>query len=178
MPGFTARQIEYDAGDGMPPTPPEKQNASPSISNQDHDQMHVTRVTIRPALKLGRKLAATRSTNKALRHRFPTFDVMSDPARQQSSKRPRTDDTIADHEPVERGDPWLDDGNVILQAGTTQFRVHRSVLSASSAIFKDMFTLSTPDKPLVEGCPVVHLSDSADDLHHVLKAIYERRYVS
>jgi len=109
--------------------------------------------------------------------RSPTHaPAMSDYALQQSTKSPRTDGTTSGSHLLQRGDPWLDDGNVILQADSKQFRVHRSVLSASSAIFKDMFTLSTADKVLVEGCPVVHLSDAADDLHHVLKAIYERSY--
>jgi hypothetical protein len=97
---------------------------------------------------------------------------------QRATKRPRTKVSNAETRIPERGDPWLDDGNVILQAGSKQFRVHRSILSASSSIFKDMFTLSSPsDGVLVEGCHVVHLSDTADDLHYVLQALYDRGYV-
>lgn len=37
---------------------------------------------------------------------------------------------------------WLDDGNVVLQTSTTQFRVHKSVLKMHSTFFEDMFTLA------------------------------------
>ena len=77
----------------------------------------------------------------------------------------------------ERGDIWFEDGNVVLQAQSTQFRVHRGVLSANSAIFADLFTIPQPaSEELVDGCPVVQLSDSAEDLCHILEAIYNRKY--
>lgn len=77
---------------------------------------------------------------------------------------------------ADRGDPWFDDGNIILQAEGKQFRVFRGILAASSSVFGDMFTIPQPtDEKLVGGCPVVHLSDTAEDLHHVLKALFDRR---
>lgn len=76
---------------------------------------------------------------------------------------------------IQRSEFWQDDGNVILQARSTQFRVHKSMLSNHSSIFKDMFANAAPiGEELVEGCPVIHLSDSPVDMHHVLRAIYER----
>jgi hypothetical protein len=96
-----------------------------------------------------------------------------------AAKRQRTESS-ASQQP-KRGEPWFDDGNIVLQAELTQFRVYRGVLAASSDIFADMLSLPQPTvKPgniIVEGCPVVVLADSADDWHHVLKALFLRRSV-
>lgn len=46
--------------------------------------------------------------------------------------------------PYKRGEVWLDDGNVVLVAGGTAFRVHQSILSRNSDIFRDMFTVPQP----------------------------------
>lgn len=35
--------------------------------------------------------------------------------------------------------PWKDYGNIVLAAEGKYFRVHRSILSAHSEVFKDMF---------------------------------------
>ena len=68
---------------------------------------------------------------------------------------------------------WFDDGNVVVQAESTQFRVHRSVLSLHSQIMKDCFSCPQPaDAPMVEDCPVVHLSDSADDIEKLCAFLY------
>jgi hypothetical protein len=69
--------------------------------------------------------------------------------------------------------PWFEDGNIILETEQTQFRVYRGILSRYSVVFKDMFDLSGPDgEGDVEGCPVVHLSDNAEELQHVLNALH------
>lgn len=79
--------------------------------------------------------------------------------------------------PITRGDPWFDDGNIILQAEQTQFRVYRGLLASSSTIFSDMLSVPQPNTPdqLVEGCPVVELPDLARDWEHVLRALFKRR---
>src|ERR1700691_1251235 len=75
--------------------------------------------------------------------------------------------------PGTRSVPWFDDGNIVLEAEQTQFRVYRGILSENSVVFKDMFDLSRPgDEREVEGCPVVHLADSADDLLIVLEVLH------
>ena len=73
---------------------------------------------------------------------------------------------------------WFDDGNIILQAGSRLFKVHRGVLSKHSTIFRDMFSLpqsldqeSTPAE-FEGGGPLVVLADSQQDVHHFLSAIY------
>ncbi|KIM44191.1 hypothetical protein M413DRAFT_443222 [Hebeloma cylindrosporum] len=94
-------------------------------------------------------------------------------------KRQRTDDAQEDAEtqPLQRSRFWFDDGNVILQAENTQFRVHRSVLSLHSNVFKDMFSVPQPTDPttmsIADGCPVITLSDKASDLEYVLSVFYE-----
>ncbi|KDQ56535.1 hypothetical protein JAAARDRAFT_58838 [Jaapia argillacea MUCL 33604] len=91
-----------------------------------------------------------------------------------ATKRACTDDV----QPLIRSaDVWFDDGNVILIAESTQFKVFRGILSASSPIFQDMFSLSTevPEES-IDGCPVVHLSDTTADVSHMLRALHDRRY--
>ncbi len=39
---------------------------------------------------------------------------------------------------------WFNDGNIILVAGGTAFRVYRGLLAAQSIVFCDMFSSSTP----------------------------------
>lgn len=85
-----------------------------------------------------------------------------------SSKRSREN---LDDGTITHAEPWLDDGNIILQAGTTQFRVHASILSIHSPVFRDMFNLAQPDSAV--DCSVVHLSDDAELLGIVLRWMYQ-----
>ena len=81
-----------------------------------------------------------------------------------------------DKPPPVRSMYWFDDGNVILEAENTQFRVHRSLLARHSKVFKDMFSLPQPatDPGLrPECCPVVFLSDKVTDLECVMSVIYD-----
>lgn len=95
-------------------------------------------------------------------------------------KRPREDDDEnikASAEPgCERGEPWFDDGNVILIVENTAFRVYKSILSCNSGISCDTFTVPQPvDAEMWNGCPVVHLSDTRKDLVRVLSALFESK---
>lgn len=78
---------------------------------------------------------------------------------------------------IRRSDPWFNDGTIVIQAESMQFRVYRGILAASSPIFSDMFSIPQPpdNSESVEGCAVVHVSDSAEDWQYVLKALCERR---
>ncbi|KIJ64949.1 hypothetical protein HYDPIDRAFT_111635 [Hydnomerulius pinastri MD-312] len=89
-----------------------------------------------------------------------------------------------------RLEPWMEDGNIVLAAQGNYFRVHLSVLSLHSSIFKDMFISSSPssgcstssygaldDVQVIDRCPVVQLSDSVEDLQIVLDALYRRSHV-
>lgn len=69
---------------------------------------------------------------------------------------------------------WFDDGNVVLIAEDTLFRVHRGILSHHSDVFRDMFLFPQPEEyEQIERCPVVHLSDTQRDLGILLGALYE-----
>jgi len=140
----------------------------PSIPNQYHNRTRrvtepqvVTNVTS-PMVTVERTcfhLAFTMSDNHALK-------------RQQTDPQEE-----AQTQPLQKSRFWFDDGNVILQAENTQFRVHRSLLSMHSNIFKDIFSVPQPTDTTttlnVDGCPVITLSDKADDLEHVLSIFYE-----
>jgi len=73
---------------------------------------------------------------------------------------------------------WLEDGTIVLQAETTQFLVHKSVLSRHSVVFSDMFSISksedTHDEPFIEGKPLVQIFDTAEDIGHLLRLLYDR----
>ncbi|KAL1946218.1 hypothetical protein VTO73DRAFT_15345 [Trametes versicolor] len=69
-------------------------------------------------------------------------------------------------------DTWLEDGNIVLVAGTRAFRVYKGLLAAQSSMFADMFFASRPQADeLFEGCPVVRLSDSPEELKHLLDVL-------
>lgn len=80
-------------------------------------------------------------------------------------------------------DLWFTDGSVILRAESTIYRVHISQLSRHSAFFRDLFTLpqssstSTDgdgtDSDFLDGCPLVHLHDAAEDVSNLLAALYD-----
>lgn len=102
---------------------------------------------------------------------------------QPAPKRKRTGHGDAEPQPTIntiRSEVWFEDGNIVLQAGGTQFKVYRGILSQSSSVFKDMFSLPQPpekDEDLIEGCPIVHLSDSVKEVEHMLEALYQRKCV-
>ena len=85
--------------------------------------------------------------------------------------------TVPRSQPAVRGTVWYDDGNVIIEAESTQFRVHRGVLAANSDIFRDLFLVPQPvtGERMVEGCPIVQMQDRANDWTHVLSALYNGR---
>ncbi|KAJ7684276.1 hypothetical protein DFH06DRAFT_1155176 [Mycena polygramma] len=72
---------------------------------------------------------------------------------------------------------WFEDGNLVIQAGNSMYRVFRGILAARSPVFQDMLSFpQPPDSELVEGCPIVHLHDSAADVHVFLKAIFDSSF--
>ncbi|KAI0074028.1 hypothetical protein K474DRAFT_1602276 [Panus rudis PR-1116 ss-1] len=76
-----------------------------------------------------------------------------------------------------RGDPWFDDGNIILLSADSSvaFRVHRDFLSRHSEVFKSMFELPQPptDAESLDGCQVVRMYDKAVELSNLIKALYD-----
>jgi hypothetical protein len=77
---------------------------------------------------------------------------------------------------------WFDDGSLVIQASTVRYRVHRTILCRHSAIFRDMVAMPQQDGPsnsehTFDGCPLVRMMDSPDDLTMLLEAIYNPEYV-
>ena len=67
---------------------------------------------------------------------------------------------------------WLEDGNLVLLAGQTAFRIDKGLLARQSIVFRDMFVASHPATGLTcDGCPIVRLSDSPEDLRALLQAL-------
>ncbi|KAF7296523.1 BTB domain-containing protein [Mycena chlorophos] len=76
-------------------------------------------------------------------------------------------------------DFFFEDGSIILQVQSTQFRVAKSMLALHSTVLRDMFTLPLPaNEPMVEGCPVVVLpGDTAEDWAHLLGVMYPKSFL-
>ncbi|KAJ7494271.1 hypothetical protein B0H11DRAFT_1802506 [Mycena galericulata] len=74
-------------------------------------------------------------------------------------------------------DLWFEDGNIVVQAENSQFRVYRGVLAARSTVFQNMLSFpQPPELELVEGCPLVRLHDYATEVTAFLKAIFEPEF--
>ncbi|KDR79556.1 hypothetical protein GALMADRAFT_93475 [Galerina marginata CBS 339.88] len=87
------------------------------------------------------------------------------------SKRKRPESAI---EPLRSPNYWFNDGNIVIQAQNTQFRVYKGILARHSKVFCDMFDLSQPDsEPLVEGCALVHVSDAPQDWENIFSILYD-----
>ncbi|KAJ7200895.1 hypothetical protein GGX14DRAFT_571906 [Mycena pura] len=76
-------------------------------------------------------------------------------------------------------DLWFEDGSLVIKAEEKLFRISKCLLAARSTIFKDM--LSFPPVPdgemeLIDGIPVVTLSDSAKDVEVFLRAIFDSSF--
>ncbi|KAI5896291.1 uncharacterized protein SCHCODRAFT_01170455 [Schizophyllum commune H4-8] len=83
-----------------------------------------------------------------------------------------------------RSSLWIPDGNIVLEAEHTQFKFYRGLLARHSTFFRNLFDSMFPpgsdphiedDIELVEGCPVVCLADSADDVGYMLHFIVDTR---
>ena len=76
---------------------------------------------------------------------------------------------------------WFDDGNIVIIAQHTPFKVHRGFLIARSEVFRDMFALPTvPENSnaqadMMDGVPTVHVSDHCEDVSDLLSALYYSR---
>ncbi|KAH9948565.1 hypothetical protein B0H21DRAFT_733074 [Amylocystis lapponica] len=100
----------------------------------------------------------------------------------ESRKRPRVDSqSIAKSEQEtfhRHQDYWFEDGNVIIASRDTGFRVHSSVMSRNSQVFRNMFQ-SEPHVKLetIADCPVYWVPDSVVDLTNLLSVLYDaQRY--
>ena len=70
---------------------------------------------------------------------------------------------------------YFDDGNVVLLAEDTIFRVHKSVLTLHSGLFQDMLSLPQSEgsgSETMDGCPLVRTQDLALHITWLLEAMY------
>ncbi|KAH8828656.1 hypothetical protein DL96DRAFT_1013202 [Flagelloscypha sp. PMI_526] len=88
----------------------------------------------------------------------------------RAAKRPRISESDAELPSAPatftRGQPWFDDGNLILQSHDgVRFKVYRGLFALHSTVFADMLSLPQPaQQDLVDGCPLVVLSESGKEL--------------
>ena len=100
-----------------------------------------------------------------------------------TQKRKRLEKSVDEPPPIEpvRSDIWYEDGNIILQAEGVQFKVLKSILARSSSVFEDMFSIPQPPSSgadTIDGCAIVNLSDSAEELGYVLQALFTNECVT
>jgi len=83
-----------------------------------------------------------------------------------------------------RGDPWFDEGTIILSVEDDDgnvleaFKVHRDFLARHSEVFRDMFDIPRPTTTLdpveqISNCPVVRMHDRPNELSYLIKALYD-----
>lgn len=117
-------------------------------------------------------------TSTAVRHSIPLFL----PGSQQDPSIPFM--TLSHIPESIRGDPWFEDGNIILIAvpedtqtddSAVAFKVHRGVLARQSEVFQSMFDVAQPplDAENVEACPVLRMYDVPLELSNLIKAVYD-----
>ncbi|KAJ7629187.1 hypothetical protein DFH06DRAFT_1441715 [Mycena polygramma] len=90
-----------------------------------------------------------------------------------ATKRQRTDGEPDEPDTIEvaRSDIWFEDGNIILQAENTHFRVYKGTLCSSSQVLKAAIE-DVADEKGVDGCPLLLLSDSSRDLTYIVRTIF------
>lgn len=99
------------------------------------------------------------------------------------SEAPAQDDSAGDGQPIEHDEEfWFEDGTVILVSLDVEFRVYQGVLAVLSPVFKALFAErdhELRDVPLGGNqtfqCPVVRVTDSPEDLRHLLRSCFSKR---
>lgn len=73
----------------------------------------------------------------------------------------------------------FEDGNLVLRTPTKEYSLHRGILSAHSTVPRDILKIPQPqDQEVVEGCPVVDVTDSVEQWDTPLAVMYGfREYV-
>lgn len=100
-------------------------------------------------------------------------DDSDDPTAATTSSGPSSSDAIKHDEEF-----WFPDGNVVLVASRVAFRVYKGILMKQSEFFSIMFSVPQPAEGAseqIQGCPVVHVTDSVCDVRHLLRALYPTR---
>lgn len=76
---------------------------------------------------------------------------------------------------------WFDDGNIVLQAEQTLFKVYKGILSRESEVFKTLLSLprfaTLLEAEKYEDSQLVVLQDQTEDIATLLRAINDYRCV-
>lgn len=84
------------------------------------------------------------------------------------------DSTDKDSKWTRHADLYMDDGSVVLLTENTLFRVYLRWLARKSDIFAHLTAFDNvqpPDAETYDSCPLIRLSDTAEDLEHLLIAM-------
>lgn len=86
----------------------------------------------------------------------------------------------SEENPIQADGLWFEDGNLILKAENTLFRVYGGLLAARSSVFRDMLGFPPPEdgNATMDGCPIVTVYDSAKDMAYFLRAVFDSRCAS
>lgn len=69
---------------------------------------------------------------------------------------------------------WFADGNIVLKAGTSLFKVYQGILCRESQLFKDIFSLPQPTaEETYEGCRMLTVHESAEDMELFLSTMFD-----
>lgn len=112
----------------------------------------------------------------------PSTSVHSDDGREYFDRKAAVSESLKAeqffkaHDKV--SDLWFEDGNLILQAENTIFRIYRGHLSARSSVFRDMFEFPPPAEGnrTLDGMPIIEVYDTAEDMKQFLRAILDSEF--
>lgn len=94
---------------------------------------------------------------------------------------------VPNQEPERHSSLWYEDGNVVLSTNSYLYRVHKSILSRHSPVFRDMFQVSDdaeedtkdtikPSSEQYEGVPLITMGGDSDaDVCTLLSTLYNRK---
>ena len=68
---------------------------------------------------------------------------------------------------------WMEDGNIVIEAGNVAFKVFKGILAHRSEVFRDLFSVPSPaEVESMDGVPIVHLQDSAADVKYLFLVLF------
>ncbi|KAI0692542.1 hypothetical protein BC835DRAFT_1416469 [Cytidiella melzeri] len=71
-------------------------------------------------------------------------------------------------------DYYFDDGNLVILAENCLFRVHRTVLSLHSDVFRDLLAVLQPEEDeKMDGCPLLRIEDSVSLMELMFDTVYK-----
>ena len=104
-------------------------------------------------------------------------DATASSSTSQTATRGIPDPTAADivDAATRDGDYWFEDGNIILVSENVAFKVYRGLLAEHSSVFRSMLDIgqAIPNPAeMVDGCHVIPLYDSPNDIRGIFRLIY------